>query len=149
MKNLASESEMEVLKIVWGQENPSSASIIEALSQSQTWGKTTIKTMLARLVQKGLLEVKQDGRKYTYYATLSEEEAMYQRVDALAQSICATNMGNILTYLIDKYDLSIDDKNTILNTIDHKKFKNKVECNCVMKHHLNCGCKSEGCSCMK
>lgn len=149
MKNPASDSEMEVLKVVWGQEKPSSASIIEALSHSQSWSKTTIKTMIARLVQKDLLDVKQEGRKYTYYATLTEEEAMYQGVDTLAQSVCATNISNIINHLITTYDLSIDDKNNILNTLNHKDFKDKLECSCVMKHHLNCGCKTEGCSCKK
>lgn len=149
MKNPASESEMEILKIIWGQENASSASIIEALSHNQSWGKTTIKTMLSRLVQKGLVSVKKEGRKYSYYATISEEDAMFQSVDALAKSICATNMGTIINHLIQNYDLSYDDKDALLTSINGKAFKETVACSCVMKHHLNCGCSSKDCSCHK
>lgn len=149
MKNPASESEMEVLKVIWGQENSSSASIIEALSKKQSWGKTTIKTMLSRLVQKGLVSVKKDGRKYSYYATISESDVMFQSVDALANSICATNIGTIINHLITNYDLSFDDKSLLVESIRKKEFKEAVECSCVMKHHLNCGCKLKDCSCHK
>ncbi len=149
MKYQASESEMEVLKVVWGQEKATSKSIIEALSPSQDWSSTTIKTMLSRLVQKGILKVETQGRRFTYIATINESDVMYQRVDTLAESVCPTNIGSIITYLIENYDLSLEDESKINQAMNSKKFLQEIECNCVMKHHLNCGCQNMECSCHK
>lgn len=148
MRNQASESEMEVLKVVWANPGSSSNAIYNALKTSQSWTNTTVKTLLSRLVQKGYLDVKQEGRRYLYYATNTENDAMFQRVDALANSLCVTNIGNVLVHLINNYDLSIEDHDKILNALQNKDFKASLKCSCVM-NHSSCGCSDEDCACQK
>jgi BlaI family penicillinase repressor len=50
------ESEWKVMKVVWSMDNPvASYDIIQKLSTTEDWKPETIKTLLNRLVKKGVL----------------------------------------------------------------------------------------------
>lgn len=68
-----SESEWRVMKVLWSDAPKTLNEIIEALSGTQ-WSTTTIQTYLARLVKKGVLSTKRQGKGYLYTPNISEEE---------------------------------------------------------------------------
>lgn len=47
-----SDSEWEVMRVVWTQESTTAQSIIDILGQTMDWKPATIKTLLGRLVKK-------------------------------------------------------------------------------------------------
>ncbi len=51
-----SESEWIVMEVLWSKGALSAADVVDALSESQTWGPKTVKTFLFRLVHKGVLQ---------------------------------------------------------------------------------------------
>ena len=67
-----SDSELEVMKLLWqaGDALPITE-IREALQKSRGWEATTVKTLVSRLVQKGVL--RQEKRKVFYYSPLISE----------------------------------------------------------------------------
>lgn len=148
MKNLASKSETEVLKVLWSQPGSTSLEIHEALKPHQGWSTTTVKTLLSRLSQKGLVTTKKDGRRFLYFAISSENESMLDRIDSLMTTLCATNVGTVIQHLIEAYDLSVDDKEKLIQAINNKSFKDSLKCSCVMNHEA-CGCTQKECSCHK
>lgn len=147
MKQQPSQSELEVLKVVWGQTEATSQSISDALKASQNWEKSTVKTLLARLVQKGLLTTTSQGRRYIYESTLTETESMYTQLQNVVDTLCATNVGSAIEYLIATYPLSVSDKEKIMSSIEQKAFAPALHCSCVEHHHQNCGCNVEACQC--
>ena len=70
-----SESELEVMKVLWQFQRPlSSGEIIEALTAKTLWKPKTIQTMLNRLVAKGAVAAdKNSGKAYAYQALVAEE----------------------------------------------------------------------------
>lgn len=68
-----SESEWQVMKIIWNDPPLTLAEILERLSSSG-WSKTTIQTYLARLVKKGALTPQRQGKGYLYYPAVSEPD---------------------------------------------------------------------------
>lgn len=68
-----SESEWQVMKIIWGDPPQTLPEILDKL-KTTGWSKTTIQTYLARLVKKGALTTKRRGKGYLYYPTISENE---------------------------------------------------------------------------
>lgn len=68
-----SDSELEVMRVLWraGDALPVT-DIREALRQSRGWEATTVKTLVSRLVAKGVL--RQEKRKVFYYSPLLTEE---------------------------------------------------------------------------
>jgi len=74
--NLASKitgSELEVMKLLWRAEDALSVTEIrEGLRQSKEWESATIKTLIARLVSKGV--VRQEKRNVYYYSPVITEK---------------------------------------------------------------------------
>lgn len=75
VKDLApkiSDSELEVMRVLWraGDALPVTE-IRETLQQSRGWEATTVKTLISRLVTKGVL--KQEKRSVFYYSPLISE----------------------------------------------------------------------------
>ncbi len=72
-----SDAEWEVMKICWLKSAPCTANeIVKALDQSTDWKPNTIKTLIGRLVKKGALGFKEEGRFYLYYPLVTEEECI-------------------------------------------------------------------------
>lgn len=55
-----SPSEMEVLKVLWAKTQLSARELQEHIQQSQSWSRSTIRTLLTRMVDKGLV-IQDDG----------------------------------------------------------------------------------------
>ena len=67
-----SESEWQVMQAVWSGPPKTLPEILSSL-QATGWSKTTIQTYLARLVKKGALTTRRQGKGYLYYPAVSEE----------------------------------------------------------------------------
>ena len=76
MNAQVSDSELELMKIVWSQGGTARyAQIMEELSRTgRTWQKNTVITLLSRLVEKGMLRTSKIGRRNEYSALVSEED---------------------------------------------------------------------------
>ena len=68
-----SESEWQVMKIIWSDPPRTLPEILDRLGDT-SWSKTTIQTYLARLVKKGALSTKRQGKGYLYYPAVSEAD---------------------------------------------------------------------------
>ncbi len=81
MKNTApsiSDAEWDVMKIVWDHGPLTSGDVVRHLEAEKEWKPRTIKTLLARLVQKGAVEATETEGKYLYAARVTRE-ALAQR----------------------------------------------------------------------
>lgn len=69
-----SESELEIMRILWQQEGPMMlAPLMEALkAQGRHWKPNTVLTFLSRLVDKGMLRVEKVGRLNQYAPLITE-----------------------------------------------------------------------------
>ena len=69
-----SDSELEVMKLLWQAGEPLPVTAIrEALQQSRGWEATTVKTLVSRLVSKGVIA--QEKRNVFYYSPrITEQE---------------------------------------------------------------------------
>ena len=75
-----SESEMEVMRVVWASPTPvTSAEMLERFS-AKGWKIQTVSTFLTRLVDKGALKMEKRGRGNLYSPALTPEE--YRRREA-------------------------------------------------------------------
>lgn len=72
--NKISESEMEIMNIVWKhQDGITSKDIMEFLPEKK-WKVTTVLTLMSRLVEKGFLKAEKKGRSKVYTSIISQNE---------------------------------------------------------------------------
>lgn len=139
-----SDSEWEVMRVVWAQDKVTSKEIIEVLQQKKDWKPATTKTFIGRLVKKDMLQTEKQGRKYLYSATINETDFIKRTLDDIFENICSRNVGNIITYLISNATLSFKDIEKMEEALEQKK-KDAVEevpCNCIPGQ-----CKCTDCDC--
>ena len=68
-----SESELEVMKVLWKESPQSSGQIVDSLSTCTEWKPKTIQTLITRLMTKGAISAQKNGKAYLYSPVVSEE----------------------------------------------------------------------------
>ncbi|MBD8007687.1 CopY/TcrY family copper transport repressor [Bacillus norwichensis] len=139
------DSEWEVMRVVWAQDKVTSKEIIEVLQQKKDWKPATTKTFIGRLVKKGMLHTETEGKRYIYSANLNESKFIKGILDETFDNICGKEVGNTIVSLISKATLSFKDIEKMEKALEMKK-KDAVEevpCTCVPGQ---CKCKDHNCS---
>ena len=66
-----SNSEWQVMQVIWESHPLTANQIVELLDDLVDWHPRTVKTLLNRLVRKGALSFKRDGKRYLYSPKVS------------------------------------------------------------------------------
>jgi BlaI family penicillinase repressor len=111
-ENLAckiSGSELEVMKILWRAEDALPVTEIrEKLQKTKGWEPATIKTLISRLVSKGV--VRQEKRKVFYYSpAVSEKEYSTWATDDLIERIYNGSARQLVAALVHSDGLTQTD----------------------------------------
>ncbi|WP_461214172.1 CopY/TcrY family copper transport repressor [Lacticaseibacillus sp. GG6-2] len=126
-------AEWDLMRIVWTKGSIHSRELITLLQMKRDWSDSTIKTLLGRLVKKGLLAVSQEGRRYVYRPTVKEEVAMDTTVQELFSHLCAMRRGQTIIDLVEQTPMTQADLRG-LATLVQAKLKDApemVQCDCV------------------
>ena len=75
------DAEWEVMRVVWANDRGTSKEVISILKEKMDWKQAAIKTLLGRLVEKGVLNIDKEGRKFIYTANIEEKEAVGNYTD--------------------------------------------------------------------
>ena len=103
------DSELEIMKVLWAAESPLPLSTIRSAIQNlMSWESATIKTLLARLVSKKA--VSQEKREVFYYSPLvSEEEYDCWATTRLIERLYNGKAGNLVAALLNADGITADD----------------------------------------
>ena len=104
-----SDSELEVMKLLWKAGEPVTSTVIrEQLQSSMGWEATTIKTLISRLVHKEVIS--QEKRKVFYYRPLiSEREYNAWATSRLINKLYKGSAAALVAALVDSQGLTDGD----------------------------------------
>ncbi len=107
----ASDSELELMKVIWDNGGSALYAQITALLAEKGifWTKNTIITLLSRLVEKKLLKTSKIGHRNQYIALVSAEEYQGIQTENFLDKIYEGNAKGLVTALIQKELLSAKD----------------------------------------
>ena len=128
-----SDAEWQVMKIIWMQGEQTSSDLIMVLAERFDWSKSTIQTLLARLVEKECLTRKKEGKSFVYSALLTLDQSRDLLVQDIKDKVCSRRMKNLLTDLIVECDFTLADLEDLEAVISEKKTSAvaEVKCNCM------------------
>lgn len=113
-------SEWTVIKALWD-ENPVTANrLVEIVSKSTTWKPNTIKSLLNRLVKKGVVSYENVGRVYHYSPRIEESLMVKEESQSLLKRVFGGAARPLLVTLIESEDLSDEDIEEIRRVLDKK-----------------------------
>ena len=128
-----SDAEWQVMKIIWMQGEQTSSDLIRVLAERFDWSKSTIQTLLARLVEKECLTRKKEGKFFVYSALLTLDQSRDLLVKDIKDKVCSRRIKNLLADLIDECDFTLADLEDLEAVISEKKSNavREVRCNCM------------------
>lgn len=128
-----SDSEWEVMRIIWTLKKAYTSQIITELQKKNDWSDSTIKTLVRRLIQKGLLKTEKDGRRFIYLPTVSQIEMMKKATNELLNKLCDMHKGEVILELLKKSPISKGDLIEMNDVIveKEKSAPEMVPCNCL------------------
>ena len=128
-----SDAEWQVMKIIWMQGEQTSTDLIRVLAERFDWSKSTIQTLLARLVEKECLTRKKEGKSFVYSALLTLDQSRDLLVQDIKDKVCSRRIKNLLADLIVECDFTLTDLADLEAVISEKKARAvaEVKCNCM------------------
>ena len=128
-----SDAEWQVMKIIWMQGEQTSTDLIRVLAERFDWSKSTIQTLLARLVEKECLTRKKEGKFFFYSALLTLDQSRDLLVQDIKDKVCSRRIKNLLSDLIMECDFTLADLEDLETVISEKKSSavTEVRCNCM------------------
>ena len=128
-----SDAEWQVMKIVWMQGEQTSTDLIRVLAERFDWSKSTVQTLLARLVEKECLTRKKEGKSFVYSALLTLDQSRDLLVQDIKDKVCSRRIKNLLADLIVGCDFTLADLEDLEAVISEKKASAvaEVKCNCM------------------
>jgi BlaI family penicillinase repressor len=69
-----SEAESVVMEVLWRRSPIATEDVMAALEPNGKWQEATVKTLLNRLLKKGAVRARKDGRRYLYSPVLTRKE---------------------------------------------------------------------------
>ena len=128
-----SDAEWQVMKIIWMQGEQTSTDLIRVLAERFDWSKSTVQTLLARLVEKECLTRKKEGKSFVYSALLTLDQSRDLLVRDIKDKVCSRRMKQLVADLIMECDFTLADLENLEAVISGKKASAvaEVRCNCM------------------
>ncbi|TLP84196.1 CopY/TcrY family copper transport repressor [Streptococcus pneumoniae] len=128
-----SDAEWQVMKIIWMQGEQTSTDLIRVLAERFDWSKSTVQTLLARLVEKECLTRKKEGKSFVYSALLTLDQSRDLLVQDIKDKVCSRRIRHLLADLIVECEFTQTDLEDLEAVISEKKSSavTEVRCNCM------------------
>jgi BlaI family penicillinase repressor len=118
-----SETEWEVMKVVWGKSPISANEIVDILSEDDTWHPKTTKTLINRLVKKGALEYDKQGRAYIYRPAVKEADCVKAVSQSFLDRVFSGGLKPLLAHFVGQKRLSPDDAKELKRLLEERSRK--------------------------
>ncbi len=114
------ESEWAILQVVWECEPCAAPTVQEALLASKGWAYTTVKTLMDRMVRKGLLKTERVRSLYLYRSAVTRAQAQRNELLRTAQRAFAGALTPMMQFLIESDKLSEQDYQYLENLLKNR-----------------------------
>lgn len=105
-----SETEWELMKIIWAESPCTAGEIIAALTRADSsWHPKTVKAFLNRLVRKGALGFKKEGRAYLYRPLVKEQDCVAAVSESFLDRVFGGSLQPMLAHFVERKKLSEED----------------------------------------
>lgn len=116
-----SEAEWLVMKVCWNRSPINAQEIIEALAPPASRHPKTVKTLLNRLVKKGALGFKKEGRAYLYEPLVAERDCVTAESTSFLERVFGGSLQPMLAHFVEHRKLSAEEIAELKRLIQQKE----------------------------
>lgn len=104
------ETEWEIMRVIWAKHPVTAAEIVEKLcGTDRPWHPKTVRTLLARLVQRKALAARAQGRIYAYEPLVTERECVAAASESFVRRVLGGSLAPLLAHFVEARQLSQKD----------------------------------------
>lgn len=116
-----SEAEWEVMRLLWARSPQSAGELIDQLSAQTSWRKRTIRTLIDRLVSKGVLAFKNDGKRNLYYPRVEQTEVLREESRSFLNRVFGGEPAAMLLHFIQETPLKPEEIKKLRKLLSEKE----------------------------
>jgi len=104
-----SDSEFIVMEALWHHHPLTAEMVVEATAAQNNWKGNTVRTMLTRLLKKGVIEAERVDRKNFYTPAISREKVVGEKSVNLLKQLFDGKLAPLVSHLSKDKQLSAED----------------------------------------
>lgn len=116
-----SEAEWRVMEVLWEEAPRSSREVIDRLAAVTDWSPKTVKTLLGRLVRKGVLGYEQVGNRYLYVPRVARRDAVRAEGRSFVERIFSGDAAAALLHFARHADLPRQELDDLERLLDERE----------------------------
>ena len=120
MKSL-SHSEWKIMKVIWSKEYATASDILSEVDEN--WKSSTVRTMLSRLVKKGVLSYRHNKKEYIYFSIIPQEEVLQKETKSFLGKLYGITLKSAMVNFIQDDQLSVRDIDELVELLEEKRGK--------------------------
>ena len=117
------ESEWQIMNCLWERYPATARGIAERLPQEVQWAYTTIRTLLARLVDKGVVKEYKKGNTSQYEPILTRDKARRSALKTLVNQAFDGAFGPMLHFLMEDEKLDKQQREELIAALQKQSNK--------------------------
>ena len=116
-----SEAEWVVMEAVWVDHPVGALEVAERIGAERGWSIKTVKTLLERLVKKGVLAHRTEGQRYLYHPLVSREESVRDESESFLSRVLGGSASPFLAYFVREGELGAEDIDELRRLLDERE----------------------------
>jgi BlaI family transcriptional regulator, penicillinase repressor len=116
-------SEWQLMNCLWERHPATARGIAERLPEDVKWAYTTIRTLLARLADKGAIREYKEGNTSLYEPILTRENARRSALKTLVNQAFDGAYGPLMHFLVNDRKLTDEQRRTLAEILDQQSEK--------------------------
>ena len=122
-KHELTEAEWAIISAVWDNEPCAAPTVQEILQSEKGWAYTTVKTMMDRMVKKGLLKTVKIRNLYLYSSAVTQSQARKSEITKTLKRAFDGTFTPMMQFLIENDQLSEEEYHSLEKLIKQRKHK--------------------------
>ncbi|QAT41623.1 BlaI/MecI/CopY family transcriptional regulator [Clostridium sp. JN-9] len=116
-----SDSELEIMKIIWRDKQTTTNKIIEELADEVEWKPNTVKTLVNRLLNKNAIGFDKAGKEYYYYPLVMKEEYIEKESESFINKFFNGSINSMLLNFVKNQKISARDIEVLQDILNNNK----------------------------
>ena len=118
-----SNSEWHIMENLWEQSPKTATQLIKAMESETGWAKSTTKTVLKRMEQKGCIAYREGEKAREYYPLLKRDEVVESETSSFINRIYNGSLGLMVNTLVKKQEISGEEMEELYRIIKNARKK--------------------------
>ena len=100
------QSDRYIMEKLWEESPRTITQLYHELKEEQGWSKSTVNTLLNRMVEKGIVYYEEGGKAKRYYPALRREDAARDETESFLSKVYGGSLGLMMSAMVESRQLT-------------------------------------------